>query len=105
MPLNLGIIGAGRIGRVHANTLTTGIPAAKVLAIADIFADSAQAAAADYGIPRLYQRSRRTHQQRRDRRYRHLLVNRHPLPLHHRGGAGGQAYLLRKAHRLRPGRD
>ncbi len=50
MPLNLGIIGAGRIGRVHANTLTTRIPAAKVLAIADIFADAAQAAAADYGI-------------------------------------------------------
>ena len=51
MPLNLGIIGAGRIGRVHANTLTTRIPAAKVLAIADIFADSARSAAADYGIP------------------------------------------------------
>ena len=51
MPLNLGIIGAGRIGRVHANTLTTRIPAAKVLAIADIFAESAQSAAADYGIP------------------------------------------------------
>ena len=51
MPLKLGIIGAGRIGRVHANTLTTGIAAANVLAIADIFADSAKAAAADYGIP------------------------------------------------------
>ncbi len=51
MTINLGIIGAGRIGRVHANTLTTRIPSAKVLAIADIFAGSAQAAAADYGIP------------------------------------------------------
>ena len=43
MTLKLGIIGAGRIGRVHANTLTTGHTLApRVLAIADIFADSAK---------------------------------------------------------------
>ncbi len=50
MTINLGIIGAGRIGRVHASTLTTRVAGAQVLAIADIFAESAQAAAADYGI-------------------------------------------------------
>lgn len=51
MTINLGIIGAGRIGRVHANTLTTRVPGAKLLGIADIYEDAAKAAAADYGIP------------------------------------------------------
>jgi myo-inositol 2-dehydrogenase/D-chiro-inositol 1-dehydrogenase len=51
MPLNLGIIGAGRIGRLHANTLTRRVAGAKVLAVADVFAESAQSAAAEYGIP------------------------------------------------------
>ena len=51
MTINLGIIGAGRIGRVHANTLTTRVPGASVLAIADVFAESAQSAAAEFGIP------------------------------------------------------
>ena len=51
MTIKLGIIGAGRIGRVHANTLTTRVPGAEALAIADIFEASAKSAAADYGIP------------------------------------------------------
>ena len=51
MTINLGIIGAGRIGRLHANTLMTRVAGANLLAIADIFEDAAQSAAADYGIP------------------------------------------------------
>ena len=51
MTINVGIIGAGRIGRLHANTLTTRVPGAAVVAIADIFEESAKAAARDYGIP------------------------------------------------------
>ena len=51
MTIKLGIIGAGRIGRLHANTLTTRVPSARVLAIADIYADAAKSAARDYGIP------------------------------------------------------
>ena len=50
MTIKLGIIGAGRVGRLHANTLTTRIPGAKVLAVADIFEEAAKSAAADYGI-------------------------------------------------------
>ena len=34
--LNIGIIGAGRIGKVHAATLAYRIPSARVLAIADV---------------------------------------------------------------------
>lgn len=51
MTIKLGIIGAGRVGRLHANTLTTRIPSAKVLAVADIFEEAAKSAAADNGIP------------------------------------------------------
>ena len=51
MTINLGIIGAGRIGRVHANTLTTRVPGANLLAIADVYEAAAKSAAADYGIP------------------------------------------------------
>ena len=51
MTINLGIIGAGRVGRLHANTLTTRIPGAKVLAIADVLEAAAKSAAIDYGIP------------------------------------------------------
>lgn len=51
MTIKLGLIGAGRVGRLHANTLTTRIPGAKVLAVADIFEEAAKSAAADNGIP------------------------------------------------------
>ncbi len=51
MTLKIGLIGAGRVGRLHANTLTTRIPGAKLLAVADIYESAARSAAADYGIP------------------------------------------------------
>ncbi|MCY4061980.1 MAG: inositol 2-dehydrogenase [Chloroflexi bacterium] len=51
MTVKLGIIGAGRIGRLHANTLTTRVPGAKLVAVADTFKDAAKAAAEDYRIP------------------------------------------------------
>ena len=51
MTIRLGIIGAGRIGRLHADTLRTRVAGARVLAIADVFAEAARSAAADYGIP------------------------------------------------------
>lgn len=51
MTVNIGIIGAGRIGKVHADALTRRIPAANVLAIADVYENAAQAAAREFGIP------------------------------------------------------
>jgi len=48
--INIGLIGAGRIGRIHADTLKARVPNARVLAIADIFAESARSAAEQYGI-------------------------------------------------------
>jgi len=49
--LNVGIIGAGRIGKVHAETLAFRLPEARILAIADVNREAAQAMAARCGIP------------------------------------------------------
>ncbi|HEX7736821.1 MAG TPA: inositol 2-dehydrogenase [Ktedonobacteraceae bacterium] len=49
--LKLGLIGAGRIGRLHAENLTTRIPAAELLAVADPYADAARECAERYDIP------------------------------------------------------
>ncbi len=49
--LHIGIIGAGRIGRVHAETLAFRLPESRILAIADINREAAQAVAARCGIP------------------------------------------------------
>ncbi len=35
--INVGIIGAGRIGQVHAKSILTGVPEARILSIADPF--------------------------------------------------------------------
>lgn len=51
--LNFGIIGAGRIGRVHAETLAFRLPEASILAITDINREAAEAVAAHCGIPRV----------------------------------------------------
>ncbi len=51
MTLKVGIIGAGRIGRVHAGTLVTRVPSAKVVAIADIFEESAKSTSEQFNIP------------------------------------------------------
>jgi len=49
--LNFGIIGAGRIGQVHAESLCYRLPQANVLGIADISGDAARSAAARFRIP------------------------------------------------------
>jgi myo-inositol 2-dehydrogenase/D-chiro-inositol 1-dehydrogenase len=53
--LNVGVIGAGRIGRVHAENLAYRIPEAKLVAVADVIEDAAQKLAADLNIPNVYQ--------------------------------------------------
>jgi len=50
MTTNIGIIGAGRIARVHAENLAHRIPDAKILAVADIIPDAAKKLAADFAI-------------------------------------------------------
>jgi len=57
--INLALIGAGRIGRVHAEHLAYRIPEANLVAVADIFPEAAQKLADDFGVPAAYQDHRR----------------------------------------------
>jgi myo-inositol 2-dehydrogenase/D-chiro-inositol 1-dehydrogenase len=50
MTINLGIIGAGRIGKVHAENIVLRVPGARVLAVADVNIAAAQELAARLGI-------------------------------------------------------
>jgi myo-inositol 2-dehydrogenase/D-chiro-inositol 1-dehydrogenase len=49
--LNVGLIGAGRIGRLHAQHLARRLPRARLLTIADIVEDLARACAAENEVP------------------------------------------------------
>ncbi|MFH1468326.1 MAG: inositol 2-dehydrogenase [Pseudomonadota bacterium] len=51
-PLPVAVLGAGRIGRVHARTIATRVPGARVLAVADPHFEAAEALAAELGVPR-----------------------------------------------------
>jgi myo-inositol 2-dehydrogenase/D-chiro-inositol 1-dehydrogenase len=49
--LKMGLIGAGRIGRLHAEHLTSRIPLADLLMVADPFENAARSCAERYAIP------------------------------------------------------
>ena len=48
--LNLGLFGAGRIGRIHAHNLTRRIPEARLPVVVDISREAAERCAVDFGI-------------------------------------------------------
>ena len=48
--LRIGIIGAGRIGRLHANNLRNRVSGAELVAISDVYAPAAKEVAASLGI-------------------------------------------------------
>jgi myo-inositol 2-dehydrogenase/D-chiro-inositol 1-dehydrogenase len=52
-PINIGLVGAGRIGRVHARTIQQSIPDATIQVVTDAVASSAKEVAALYNIPRV----------------------------------------------------
>lgn len=51
MTLNIGLIGAGRIGLVHAATITQRVPSARLVAVADVNEAAARACAERYNVP------------------------------------------------------
>lgn len=53
--VNIGVIGAGRIGRLHAEHLAFRIPGANLSAIADVNRAAAEACAGQCNIPALYE--------------------------------------------------
>lgn len=57
--LSVGVIGTGRIGRLHAENLMYRIPEARLLAVSDIFVEAAEEVAAQLGVPAAYQDHRR----------------------------------------------
>ena len=50
--LKIGLIGVGRLGRVYARDLATRIPETRLVHLADVNAEAAQAAAKDFDVPR-----------------------------------------------------
>jgi myo-inositol 2-dehydrogenase/D-chiro-inositol 1-dehydrogenase len=50
-PLHVGVIGAGRIGRMHAELLARQVPAAAVAAVYDVQEDAARAVADELHVP------------------------------------------------------
>lgn len=52
--LKIGVIGAGRIGKVHTATLVQSVPQAEVIAIADTNMDQAREVAGMHGIPSVF---------------------------------------------------
>ena len=57
--VNIGVIGAGRIGRMHAENLAFRIPDAHVPAISDIIPEAAKGCAAACNIPKAHDDYRR----------------------------------------------
>jgi len=49
--VNVGLIGAGRIGKLHAEHLAFRIPQANLVTVTDIYVEAAQKCAADFNIP------------------------------------------------------
>ena len=52
--LKLGVIGTGRIGKVHIATLVQSVPQAEVVAIADVNLTSANEVAKAFGITTVF---------------------------------------------------
>jgi myo-inositol 2-dehydrogenase/D-chiro-inositol 1-dehydrogenase len=57
--INVGLIGAGRIGRVHAENLAYRIPEARLVAVSDVFVAAAEGLAAALDVPAVYEDHRR----------------------------------------------
>lgn len=54
-PLKIGLIGAGRIGKVHAQAISTQVDSAELAAVADVDLPAAQSLAAKWRIPKAVQ--------------------------------------------------
>src|SRR4029077_5014720 len=52
--LQVGVLGAGRIGKVHIANLATQIPNAQLAAVADVHTEQASAVSQQFGAPRVF---------------------------------------------------
>ena len=54
MPLKIGLIGAGRIGKVHAEGINTRVASADLAAVSDVYLPAAKELAAKWHVPKVY---------------------------------------------------
>ena len=59
-PLRIGIIGVGRIGRMHAELIAHQVPGAALGAVYDAYEPAARGVAAELGVPGGRERARRS---------------------------------------------
>jgi myo-inositol 2-dehydrogenase / D-chiro-inositol 1-dehydrogenase len=52
--VGVGIIGAGKMGRIHATNLAKGIPNAKLVAVSDVVEEHAKKLAAEFGVTNVF---------------------------------------------------
>lgn len=52
--VGVGIVGAGRMGRIHASNLARGMPNARLVAVSDVVEDSAKKLAAEFGVTNVF---------------------------------------------------
>ncbi|MBN1936940.1 MAG: inositol 2-dehydrogenase [Anaerolineae bacterium] len=57
--INVSVIGAGRIGRLHAENLAYRIPEVRLVAVSDIYVEAAERLATELDVPAAYQDHRR----------------------------------------------
>ncbi|MDR3078064.1 MAG: inositol 2-dehydrogenase [Planctomycetota bacterium] len=50
--VRIGVLGAGRIGKVHVRSLCTMVPDAKVEVVSDVIGEAARKLAGEFGVPR-----------------------------------------------------
>jgi myo-inositol 2-dehydrogenase/D-chiro-inositol 1-dehydrogenase len=54
-PLRIGLIGAGRIGKVHGEAISTRVDSTELAAVSDVFLPAAQELAVKWRVPKVYQ--------------------------------------------------
>lgn len=53
-PVGVGVVGAGRMGRIHAANIAREIPNARLVAVSDVVEDSAKKLAAEFGVTNVF---------------------------------------------------
>ena len=92
--INVGVIGAGRIGQIHARNIKFRIPGAKLSAVADVNVEAARKVAAELEVPVVTGDYRLLLEDEIHSGGRHLFLHGYPCRDDDRGGPGGKAYLL-----------
>lgn len=53
-PVGVGVVGAGKMGRIHAANIAREIPNARLVAVSDVVEDSAKKLAAEFGVTNVF---------------------------------------------------